>query len=245
MSTYSISIRPFGVHAVLVEWPQRVEEAILDDILHFTQHLQHNCLDASQWEIVPSYNSVTLICREKPIEFGNFKKNLENWYAEEFNSKTREKFLWRLPVCYDLEFGIDLQEVAQKLKTSVAEIIALHTGTQYTVYGIGFLPGFMYLGGLPAELEVPRRADPRLKVQKGSVGLAGKQTGIYPQQSPGGWNIIGNCSVSMFDSKSESPCFVNVGDKIQFYSIERAEYDLHKIEGEVGIYKLEKITLND
>lgn len=239
-----MSIRPFGVHAILVEWPQIVEEAILEDILQFKAHLEGNCLDSLEWEIVPSYNSITLIHRKKPIDFSDFKKKIESWYAEKFASKSRQKYLWRLPVCYDLEFGIDLQEVSEKLNKSVVEVIALHTSFQYTVYGIGFLPGFMYLGGLPMVLEVPRRAEPRLHVQKGSVGLAGKQTGVYPQESPGGWNIIGNCAVSMFNPKSETPSFVNVGDKVQFYSIERAAYDLHKIEGEVGIYKLEKIKLD-
>ena len=102
----------------------------------------------------------------------------------------------------------------------------------------------MYLGGVPKELEIPRKSQPRAKVVKGAVGLAGKQTGVYPQDSPGGWNIIGNCSVPMFDPTEQSPCFVNVGDKVQFYAIERAEYDLHKIEGEVGIYKVEKIILD-
>ena len=102
----------------------------------------------------------------------------------------------------------------------------------------------MYLGGLPASLEIPRRAEPRLKVPKGSVGLASKQTGIYPQESPGGWNIIGNCPVDLFDPKKDDPCFVKVGDKIQFERISKAEYKLHKIEGEVGIYEPEKVVLN-
>lgn len=244
MSTYSISIRPFGVHAILVEWPQRVDEAILDDILRFVGHLQHNCLDVEKWEVVPSYNSITLIHRESPITFNDFKKKIESWYGEKFESKPRERFLWRLPVCYDLEFGIDLQEVSEKLNKSIPELIALHTKSQYTVYGIGFLPGFMYLGGLPSELEVARRSEPRLKVQKGAVGLASKQTGVYPQESPGGWNIIGSCSVSLFNPKSDDPCFVNVGDKVQFYAIERAEYDLHQIESEVGIYQLQKTVID-
>ncbi|GAB5473800.1 MAG: 5-oxoprolinase subunit PxpB [Maribacter sp.] len=244
MSDYSISIRQFGVHAILVEWPPKVEESILDDILLFSKHLKQNCLDQSVWEIVPSYNSITLIHRKSPIAFSELRTDITKWYAEDFTSESRERFLWRLPVCYDLEFGIDLPEVAERLKMSIGEVIELHTASRYTVYGIGFLPGFMYLGGLPSKLEIPRRKEPRLKVQKGAVGLAGKQTGIYPQESPGGWNIIGNCSVAMFNPGNEDPCFVNVGDKVQFYAIEKAEYDLHKIEGEVGIYKLEKIKLD-
>lgn len=244
MSTYSLSIRPFGVHAILVEWPQQVEEPILDDILQFTRHLKENCLDALKWEIVASYNSITLIHREKPIYFSDFKNKIENWYTEEFEIKRQQRFLWRLPVCYDLEFGIDLQKVSEKLNKSITDVIELHTSSPYTVYGIGFLPGFMYLGGLSPELEVSRRSVPRLHVQKGAVGLAGKQTGVYPQESPGGWNIIGNCSVSMFNPKSDTPSFVSVGDKIQFYSVSKAEHELHKIETEVGIYQLEKIKID-
>ena len=240
MSNYSLSIRPFGVHAILVEWPNEVQEAILDDILQFANYLESNCLNVKKWEIVPAYNSITLILREKPIDFAKLKERLGQWYLESDAFKPKQRYLWRLPVCYDFEFGIDIIEVSEKLQMSVEEIIQAHTSHVYTVYGIGFLPGFMYLGGLPTRLEVSRKSTPRLKVQKGAVGLASKQTGIYPQESPGGWNIIGNCPVSMFNPKSDDPCFVSVGDKVQFYPITHAEYDLHKIEGEVGIYKLEK-----
>jgi len=244
VGTYSISIRPFGVHAILIEWPNRVEETILDDILQFTKFLKSECLKNENWEIVPAYNSLTLIHRDKPIAFKEFKKKLEIWYSEKREIGVGEKYLWRLPVCYDLEFGIDFSSVSQQLNKSIEEIISLHTENIYTLYGIGFLPGFMYLGGLPKELEVPRLSEPRAKVLKGSVGLAGKQTGIYPQESPGGWNIIGSCSVPMFNPQKNEPCFISVGDKVQFYQIERAEYDLHKIEGEVGIYKVEKVKLD-
>ncbi|WP_339705278.1 5-oxoprolinase subunit PxpB [uncultured Kriegella sp.] len=240
MSNYSISIRPYGVHTVLVEWPNKVEEAILDDILLFMRHLRTNCLDETFWEMIPAYNSLTLLYRKDPIDFLAFSQTLHDWYSNKEEAVLPQKYLWKLPVCYDLDFGIDLKEISDVLDLSIENIIALHTKSPYTVYGIGFLPGFMYLGGLPKELEVPRKAQPRARVQKGAVGLASRQTGIYPQISPGGWNIIGNCSVAMFDASKENPCFVNIGDKVQFYAIERAEYDLHKIEGEVGIYKLEK-----
>jgi len=240
VSKFSISIRPFGIHAILVEWPNKVDETILDNILKFTYYLEKKCLDVKKWEIVPAYNSVTLVLREEPIDFNRLIKRLKQWYEECTDSPSRQRYLWKLPVCYDPDFGIDLHDVAKVLSVEVHELIEQHTQNIYTVYGIGFLPGFMYLGGVPKSLEVPRRATPRLNVKKGAVGLAGKQTGIYPQKSPGGWNIIGNCSVPMFNAKEENPCFVNVGDKVQFIAIERAEYDLHKIEGEVGIYKIEK-----
>lgn len=209
----------------------------------FKNHLR-SILEMKEWELVPAYNSLTLIQKDQPIEFENFKQQLLQWYAVKGNTTPKPKYLWRLPVCYDLDFGIDLTEVSDTLGLTVPEIIALHTKNTYTIFGIGFLPGFTYLGGLDPSLEIPRKKSPRLKVEKGSVGIAAKQTGIYPQESPGGWNIIGNCSIPIFDVTKEPPCFFKVGDQIQFYAISRAEYNLHKIEGEVGIYKVEKIKVD-
>ncbi|WP_419211256.1 5-oxoprolinase subunit PxpB [Maribacter sp. X9] len=244
MNSPPITVKPFGAHAILVEWPNEVNENILESILRFESFLSDEALRDRDWEMVTSYNSLLITNRKKQIDFERILKSILKWYDEVRETKHPDRFLWRLPVSYDLDFGLDLQEVATKLNKTIPEIIALHTAPMYTVYGIGFLPGFMYLGGLEKELEVPRKATPRMKVVKGAVGIAGKQAGIYPQESPGGWNIIGNCSVPIFDATKESPCFVNVGDKIQFYEISRAEYDLHKIEAEVGIYKPEKIKIN-
>jgi len=244
MMPYPLSIRPYGIHAVLVEWPNKVDEAILDDILQFYNYLKTHCLKEKGWEMIPAYNSLTLVQNNSTIDFKATSAKLKKWYSEKLETLPEQRFLWRLPVCYDLDFGIDLKEVSESLQLPISEIIKQHTENTYRVFGIGFLPGFMYLGGLPKTLEVPRKSTPRLKVEKGAVGLAGKQTGIYPQESPGGWNIIGNCSVSIFNAGRKEPCLVSVGDKIQFYSISRAEYDLHKIEGEVGIYKVEKIRID-
>ena len=244
MNSPAINIKPFGVHSVLIEWPNQVSEHILETIIGFQTYIRLNMYTEKDWEMVPSYNSLLLVNRKMTIDFEKISKDINVGYSKLKESEKPERYLWRLPVSYDLEFGLDLDEVAKKLNKSIPEIIAMHTGTTYTVYSIGFLPGFMYLGGVLKELEVPRKATPRAKVVKGAVGIAGKQAGIYPQESPGGWNIIGNCSVPIFDATKENPCFVNVGDKIEFYEISKAEYDLHKIEAEVGIYKPEKIKLN-
>ncbi|MCM4168229.1 5-oxoprolinase subunit B [Arenibacter antarcticus] len=244
MRNYNISVRQFGIHALLVEWPKKVEEAILVDILQFSRYLKDNHLNETEWEFIPAYNSLTLVCKDRELDFAGLKPQFLDWYDRKTEVLVSDRYLWRLPVCYDQEFGIDLEEIALHLNLTTARIIELHSTSIYTVYGIGFLPGFMYLGGVPEALEVPRRATPRAKVLKGSVALAGKQTGVYPQDSPGGWNIIGSCSVAMFNSQKEEPCFVKVGDKIQFYPISKGEYQLHLIESEVGIYKIEKIALD-
>ena len=243
MNSFNISVKQFGVHAILVEWPDKVDESILLEILQFIEYLKTE-LNEKEWEYVPAYNSLTLICKDTILDFDYFKPKIKEWYTKKGKIAPTTRYLWRLPVCYDMKFGLDLEEISEKLGMSIEEITALHAQSTYTVYGIGFLPGFMYLGGVPEVLEVPRKSAPRPKVPMGSVGLAGKQTGIYPQDSPGGWNIIGKCPVPMFDLKKEKPCFVKVGDKIQFYPISLGEYQLHKIENEVGIYKLEKKVLD-
>lgn len=243
MKSYPINIKPYGQRAVLVEWPNNVDESILEEILQLVDCFK--TLNLPGWEMSAAYNSLTLVNSKEEIDFETVEKLILECYSNRRDSKIKnEQFLWRIPVCYDSEFGIDMEEVSKTLKLPIEELVKLHTSNKYTVYGIGFLPGFMYLGGLPAALEIPRRKEPRLSVSKGSVGLASKQTGIYPQDSPGGWNIIGSCPIPIFNPKLENPCFVNVGDKIQFYKISRAEYDLRKIEGEVGIYKPEKVPLN-
>jgi len=196
VNKYDINIRSFGNYAVLIEWPHKVEEAILEDILRYIKVIKTK-INSKIWEFIPSYNSLTLIHRKGAIDFIKFRGQLQDWYAEKNTEEEQNRFLWRLPVCYDLDFGIDQLEAADYLGISTQELIALHTAHQYTVYGIGFLPGFMYLGGLPKKLEVPRKGVPRLNVAKGAVGLAAQQTGIYPQNSPGGWNIIGNCPVPL------------------------------------------------
>ncbi len=242
MSSFPITVKPFGETAILVEWPKEVSEAILNDILNFQNVLRPKL--KVQWVFVPSYNSLTLINQQADFNFVKLKTSLLEWYADCDNTLILKRNLWKLPVCYDEDFGPDLQETADKLFISVEELIGLHTSHEYTVYGIGFLPGFMYLGGLPKNLETQRKETPRLHVDKGSVGLAGKQTGIYPQDSPGGWNIIGRCPVPMFNLNLENPCFVNVGDRIQFHQIDRATFDLRIIEAEVGIYQPEKLELD-
>lgn len=130
-----------------------------------------------------------------------------------------------IPVCYGLEMGPDLAEVAGFHGMSEAEVIALHSRPVYQVYMMGFTPGFPYLGGLDPRLHTPRRAVPRKRVAAGSVGIADKQTGIYPIESPGGWRIIGRTPLVLFDPGGEPPFLVEAGDFIRFRPIGREDYE--------------------
>jgi KipI family sensor histidine kinase inhibitor len=130
-----------------------------------------------------------------------------------------------IPVCYDAEFGPDLIAVAAHNRLSVEDVIGLHTSAIYTVYFLGFSPGFGYLGGLPKQLCTPRLATPRLRVPAGSVGIGGEQTGIYPSESAGGWRLIGRTPIAMFVPTSDAPSRLQPGDRVQFTSISRSAFE--------------------
>jgi KipI family sensor histidine kinase inhibitor len=133
--------------------------------------------------------------------------------------------LWRLPVCYEGEFAPDLAEVAKRTKLSADRVIALHSGATYFAYVLGFMPGFAYLGGLPNELALPRRKEPRVRVPQNSVAIAGEMTAIYPWESPGGWHLIGRTPIALFDLRREQPILWGAGDEVRFAHVDRATHD--------------------
>jgi KipI family sensor histidine kinase inhibitor len=131
-----------------------------------------------------------------------------------------------IPVCYDLEFGPDLQEVADHAKIPAHEVIRLHSSATYRVHFLGFTPGFAYLGGLPEALHVPRLPTPRKHVPAGTVAIAGSQAGVYPVDSPGGWQLLGRTPVRIFDPNAARPTRLEPGDQVKFSTIDRATFDV-------------------
>jgi inhibitor of KinA len=141
---------------------------------------------------------------------------------------SKQSPLIEIPVCYDAEFGCDLEDVASHTGLSVSEIIRIHSSAEYRVHFVGFTPGFPYLGGLPNELATPRRSQPRKRVTQGSVAIGGSQTGIYPTASPGGWNIIGRTPLRLFSPLKDPPAQLRGGDTVRFRAITREEFDIEK-----------------
>lgn len=130
-----------------------------------------------------------------------------------------------VPVCYDAEFGLDLEWIARETSLSVDEVVALHAGAMYHVHFLGFLPGFAYMGGVPELLRVPRQASPRTRVPAGSVAIAGAQAGIYPSDTPGGWRIVGRTPRAVFDPSRDVPSLLQRGDEVRFVRIDRGRFD--------------------
>ena len=225
---FLLTYKLFGRSAILVEWPANISQDIIQDIISFERQVKE--ID-SILDTIIAYNSLLIRYQnpivDKELTISQLKKKSA---ASSYLTK-QDQFLWEIPVCYDASFGIDLEEIANKKKCSVADIIRLHSETDYLVYFIGFQPGFLYLGGLHQNLHIPRKSNPRVRVDKGSVGIGGAQTGVYPQSSSGGWNIIGKSPLNFFNMKATNPCFAKPGDRIQFVAVDI--HTFYEIEREV------------
>lgn len=171
-------------------------------------------------EAIPGMNNLTIVVRETR-QLKALQAKLDSlWHSaptEEIDSRTIE-----IPVSYGGDRGPDLLSVAQFHNLSPEEVVKLHSQASYQVFFIGFQPGFAYLEGLSKRLHTPRLATPRLTIPAGSVGIGGEQTGIYPLASPGGWQIIGQTQLALFDPTSDTPCLLQPGDWVRFTPVEIA-----------------------
>lgn len=241
--TFNLIYKPYGERSILVEWPQTINKETLYDVLSFKNKILKNNIELIV-DINTAYCSLLITYKEIKTIFNTQVSILKNIYKQEDSYKKPIFKQWKIPVCYDVNFGIDLETISLAKNTSQESIIKQHSQAVYTVYFIGFLPGFLYLGGLDNALHFPRKETPRSKIEKGAVAIGGNQTGIYPSESPGGWNIIGNTPISFFDVTKHNPCFAKPGDSIKFYSISLKKYHDIKALVDAGVYQIENEVVN-
>lgn len=244
MTAFTLTYKPYGEQSILIEWPHEINEKVLTDVLKFKNSIKSSDIKEIV-EVKSAYNSILVSYNTTIDDIYDEISDLKTLYSTKITNDNTRATLWKIPVCYDTKFALDLDYLAQENNSDSKTIIQLHTAAIYTLYFIGFLPGFLYLGGLHKDLYFPRKSTPRLKVEKGAVGIGGKQTGIYPNESPGGWNIIGNSPIDFFNVHQEPPCFAKAGDRIQFYTISIKQYNDIKAMVEAGVYLLESEVLND
>ena len=230
--------KQFGEKAILIEWPAIIDDEILNDILLFVEKIKAH-KEINYIDLIQGYNSLTIIYKEFIENFCEEVALLKSVYSSTLKIAKQDYFLWEIPVCYDLEFGIDLQELSKKSSLEIDEIIKNHSETIYKVFFVGFLPGFLYLGGLNEQLFFDRKPNPRLHVAKGSLAIGGMQTGVYPQNSAGGWNVIGKTPIDFFDVNKPNPCFAKAGDFIKFNPISLDEF--YQLEKEIEDKKYQLI----
>lgn len=235
--SFELKYKPFGESAILIEWPSRIDKGILKNITLFKDKIQQKSTEYIL-EIKLSYSSLLVIYKFEIIDFKKKVKSLKNIYNSGFSEDEIISKTWYIPVCYDDSFGLDLEHMSKTKDISKSKIIEYHSKGLYTVYFIGFLPGFLYLGGLNEALHYPRKSSPRLEIEKGAVAIGESQTGIYPDVSPGGWNIIGNSPINFFDVSKTEPCFAKPGDFIKFFSVSIKKYNDIKTLVNAGVYEL-------
>ncbi|PKV51998.1 inhibitor of KinA [Aquimarina sp. MAR_2010_214] len=221
---YKLQYKRYSERAILIEWPSEIEENILQNLLSFKKSILSSC-NKPIIEVIPAYNSLLIYYVSTIEDFYSEVLMLKSLYSKGFDETRPESRLWKIPVCYTTSLAQDLKTFAESKSLTVEEIIRLHTTPLYTTYFIGFLPGFLYLGGLDDQLHNARKMTPSLHVKKGAVAIGGNQTGIYPMSSPGGWHVIGMCPLDFFNPKIEDCCFISSGDKIQFISVEEKKYN--------------------
>jgi inhibitor of KinA len=176
-------------------------------------------------DLNPTYRSLFIQYDPWECSFENLSLLLDGWLESEDDLGEAEGEIKEVPVCYGGAFGPDIGEVAAFHGISADVVITLHAAPVYLVYMIGFTPGFAYLGGLDERLHTPRKNEPRKVVAAGSVGIADRQTGIYPIESPGGWQLIGKTPVKLFDLGREAPLLLQAGDRVRFKPITEKDFE--------------------
>ncbi len=188
-------------------------------------------------ELVPTYRSLMIHYNPLMIDYGNLVSILREVEGSLDNILLPSPEIIEIPVLYGGQYGLDIENVAKHNNLTVEEVIRIHTSVEYLIYMLGFTPGFPYLGGMDKRIATPRLSSPRTKIPAGSVGIAGEQTGVYPMQSPGGWQLIGSTPVELFNPERENPILLKSGNYIVFKSIDEDEYMKIKEEIKNNTYK--------
>jgi inhibitor of KinA len=213
-----------GDSALIVEFPARIDPAINARAIALAESLQAAAM-AGVRDVVPTYRSVAVFFDPLRTNYDELIARVERDAARAGQEPARQREPIRVPVCYGGDLGPDLAGVGAFGGISEDEVITLHTAATYRVVMLGFVAGFAYMGIVDARIAAPRHSTPRVRVPIGSVGIAGVQTGVYPAETPGGWQVIGRTPLKPFDPARAEPFLMKAGDAVQFYAIDRAEYD--------------------
>jgi len=213
-----IKIVPSGDSIIILNNLNNLKSSTLTDYL---EKLELNEIE----DIISLKSSVGILFNPHKISSSDFIKKTKNLLTNKNLNNSNKIKTWEIPICYDKDFAIDLNEISTKCKIDVDQVIKKHNNKTYEVDIVGFLPGFLYLGKLDDSLHLPRKNNPRTHIPEGSIGIAGNQTGIYNIESPGGWNIIGRTPLRLFDKLKNPPIKIKQGDKIIFKEITKEEFN--------------------
>ena len=220
---HETSILTAGDSSLLIQFGNEISPEINQKIKATVQLMREQHIEGVL-DVIPAFCSLLINYDPRVISYSEITKRMKKLLKAETKVGEEKKKVFEIPVCYGGKYGPDLAYIAEHAGMTEEEVIALHSSKDYLIYMLGFLPGFCYLGGLDERLHTPRLATPRIKIDAGSVGIGGSQTGIYPMDSPGGWQLMGMTPVKTYDPEREVPILVEAGDYIHFVPVDEEEY---------------------
>ncbi len=233
----NIKILTAGDASLLVEFGQEINPEINRKIAATVQLMREQHIEGVV-DVIPAFCSLLINYDPRVIGYEEIKGRMQNLLKIDVQAGNERRKIFEIPVCYGGEFGPDIANIAEHAGLTEEEVISLHSSRDYLIYMLGFLPGFCYLGGLDERIFTPRLANPRIKIDAGSVGIGGSQTGIYPLDSPGGWQLMGKTPVKTYDPEREIPILVEAGDYIRFVPIDKEEFNRIKELVDRGEYQV-------
>lgn len=236
MATQNIRILTAGDSSLLMEFGKEISPEINRKIAATVQLMREQHIEGVV-DVIPAFSSLLVNYDPRIIRYEKMKERLENLAKIDIKAGNETRKIFEIPVLYGGEYGPDLANIASHAGLSEEEVIRIHSSRDYLIYMLGFLPGFCYLGGLDERIHTPRLPNPRLKIRAGSVGIGGSQTGIYPLDSPGGWQLMGMTPVKTYDPGRDIPILVEAGNYIRFVPIDEPEYQRIQELEERGEYQ--------
>ena len=233
-----------GDQALNMEFGNEISQEINRKIRAITLAIEREKIEGIV-EVVPTYRSLMIHYDPLEIEYKKLVGTLKKLESNLANIDLPAPEVIEIPTLYGGEYGPDIENVAKHNQLSVKEVIKIHTSKEYLIYMLGFTPGFSYLGGMDQRIATPRLQSPRTKIPGGSVGIAGEQTGIYPIDSPGGWQLIGRTPLNLFDPKDKDPILLKAGNYVAFKPIDEEEYKKIEEEIENGAYRCYRYPKKD
>lgn len=237
-----------GDRALTLEFGDAIDQQLVTSVAAFdvrlTQEIAAGRLPGVI-ETVPTFRSLTVIFDPLALPRAVLQDRLMAVLRETENSAEQSPRHWCLPVCYGGEYGPDLESVAEAKDLTPEKIIDLHVSQIYQVYMIGFLPGFPFMGDVVPALDMPRRTEPRVRVPAGSVAITGQQTAIYPWESPGGWQLLGRCPLTLFAAGRPEPALLAPGDRVEFRAVSADRYQELFELGQGGALDLSQFLLEE
>jgi inhibitor of KinA len=227
--------------ALIIEFGSAIDRKTNDRVLALAETLTRATLPGTT-EIVATFRSLC-VNYDSLLTTGRELEAAIRSLVKQSGASSQFRRLWDIPVCYDPQYAPDIEDVGRAVGLTAANVAALHAGTQYHVYMIGFIPGYPYMGDLPAKLRLPRRLDPRTRVPPGSLAIATSMTAVYPYESPGGWHLIGTSPVRFFDPESAKGALLGPGDAVKFRPVPPEEFSRIRLAIERNDYVPESLEI--